>query len=62
MSRLTRPCEVCGKEIDNWRSCAIKGCPVEAVFCTACGGDDEAMRRMKDHIDGHTFVSVVASI
>jgi hypothetical protein len=61
-SRLTRPCEGCGKEIDNWRSCPVKECPVETVFCTKCGGDDRAMVHMKDHIDGHHFVFAIASL
>jgi hypothetical protein len=52
MSRLTRLCEDCGKEIDNWRSCPIKGCKKETVFCDACGGDDKAMEIMKAHIEG----------
>lgn len=49
MGNLTRTC-LCGSEINDWRSCPLKGCDEEAVVCIKCGGDAKAMIKMQQHI------------
>ena len=53
MGSVTRTCG-CGAEISNWRSCPIKGCKVETVFCDSCGGDPASVDKMKEHIKSHS--------
>jgi hypothetical protein len=59
MGNLTRLC-VCGAEISNWRSCPIKGCSHETVYCPSCGDDTIAMKKMQQHIFGEHTDSVVS--
>jgi len=49
MGKLTRTC-LCGSETHSWRSCPIKECNEESVFCQVCGGDDKATIQMRQHI------------
>ena len=59
MGNLTRACP-CGKEVSDWRSCPIKGCSEEAVYCLSCGGDAKAVSQMQEHIYGEHTNSVVS--
>lgn len=53
-NRMTCRTQGCQHELATYRSCAIKGCPLEFGYCIPCGGDNRSMDEMQKHIAQHT--------
>jgi len=52
-------CETCGFQCRTWCECPVRSCGYRIARCLKCGGDDQAMIAMENHIKAHEKIGPV---